>query len=93
LVVGQFGKETSQTRDYCVAEKATLRAARPDPSLRKSGLLRMTIKLHHYLAIHCTGQLGEFVGQFSAGQLFAAEFQANYISISIWRTTSFFLGQ
>jgi len=40
--VGQFDKEASQTRDYWVAENATLRAARPDPSLRKDGLLRMT---------------------------------------------------
>ena len=36
-------KETSQTRGYCVAKSATLRAARPDPSLRKDGLLGMTI--------------------------------------------------
>jgi hypothetical protein len=34
--------EASQTRDYCVAKNATLRAARPDPSLRKKRLLRMT---------------------------------------------------
>jgi len=46
--VVQFGKEAGQTRDYCVAENATFRAARPDPSLRKKRLLRMTIKLHHY---------------------------------------------
>jgi hypothetical protein len=43
-----FEKEASQTRDCCVAKAATLRAARPDPSLRKSGWLGMTIKLHHY---------------------------------------------
>jgi hypothetical protein len=36
-------REASQTRDYCVAKNATLRAARPDPSLRKERLLRMTI--------------------------------------------------
>jgi len=42
-VVGQVDKEASQTRDDCVARNATLRAARPDPSRRKSGLLRMTI--------------------------------------------------
>ena len=29
-------KEASQTRDCCVAKNATLRAARPDPSQRKS---------------------------------------------------------
>src|SRR5882724_5870684 len=46
-VVVQLGKEVSQTRDYCVAKNATLRAARPDPSLRKERLLRKTIKLHH----------------------------------------------
>ncbi len=33
-------REASQTRDYCVAKYATLRAARPDPSLRKERLLR-----------------------------------------------------
>src|SRR6202050_5085843 len=41
-------REASQTRDYCVAKNATRRAARPDPSLRKERLFRMTIKLHHY---------------------------------------------
>ena len=44
----QFDKEASQTRDYCVAKNATLRAARPDPSLRKERLFRMTIKLYRY---------------------------------------------
>jgi len=48
LVVVQFEKEASQTREFCVAKDATLRAARPDPSLRKNRLLRMTSKLHHY---------------------------------------------
>ncbi len=48
-VVLQFGKEASQAHDYCVARNATLRVARPDPSLRKERLLRMTIELHHYL--------------------------------------------
>ena len=47
-VVVQFGEEASQTRDYCAARNAALRAARPDPSLRKERLLRMTRKLHHY---------------------------------------------
>jgi hypothetical protein len=47
-VVVQFEKEASQTRDYCVAENTTHRAARPDPSLRKRRLFRMTTKLHHY---------------------------------------------
>src|SRR3989475_5137940 len=47
-VVVQLCKEASQTRDYCVERNATLRAARPDPSLRKERLLRMTMKLHHY---------------------------------------------
>jgi hypothetical protein len=54
-VVVQFGKEASQTRDYCVAKNATLRqaqgrllrAARPDPSLRKERLLGMTMKLRN----------------------------------------------
>jgi hypothetical protein len=49
-VVIQVDKEASQTRDYCVAKgrapstssgQAT-RAARPDPSLRKERLFRMT---------------------------------------------------
>ena len=44
---GSLIKEASQTRDYCVAKNATLRAARPDPSLRKKRLFRMTIKLGH----------------------------------------------
>ena len=35
-------KDASQTRDLCVAKNATLRAARPDPSLRKERLFRMT---------------------------------------------------
>ena len=39
-LVVQFGEEASQTRDYCVARNATLRAARPDPSLRKERLLQ-----------------------------------------------------
>ena len=47
-VVVQFGKDASQTRDYCVAKNATRRAARPDPSLRKERLFRMTIKVHHH---------------------------------------------
>jgi hypothetical protein len=50
--VVQFGKEASQTRDYCVAKNATHRAARPDPSLRKKRLLRMTIKPHTYRMKH-----------------------------------------
>jgi hypothetical protein len=44
----QFGEEASQTRDYCVAKNATLRAARPDPSLRKERAFRMTIKRHRW---------------------------------------------
>jgi hypothetical protein len=44
----QFDREASQTRDYCVArnpwlrsgQAATLRAARPDPSLRKERLFK-----------------------------------------------------
>src|ERR1035438_2222319 len=40
-----FEEEASQTRDYCVAKNATRRAARPDPSLRKKRLFRMTIRL------------------------------------------------
>jgi hypothetical protein len=44
----QFNREASQTRAYYAAKNATPRAARPDPSLRKERLFRMTIKLHHY---------------------------------------------
>src|ERR1700677_4757960 len=44
---GSVCKEASQTRDYCGAKNAPRRAARPDPSLRKKRLLRMTIKLNH----------------------------------------------
>ena len=47
---GEFNKEASQTREYCVEKSATLRAARPDSlgklgtgsSLRKERLFRMT---------------------------------------------------
>jgi hypothetical protein len=38
IVVREFGKEASQTRDYCVAKSATPRAARPDPSRDKKRL-------------------------------------------------------
>jgi hypothetical protein len=60
-VVVQFDKEASQTRDDCVAKNATLRAARPDPSLRTERLFRMTIKLPHYQSTAgslrlCSGQ-------------------------------------
>ena len=51
----QFGKEASQTRDYCVAKNATLRAARPDSSPRKERLFGMTIKLQRCLKIRFTG--------------------------------------
>ena len=44
----QFDKEAIQTRDSCIAQIAPFRADRSDPSLRKSGLLRITIKLHYY---------------------------------------------
>jgi len=48
LAVVRFDKEASRTRDCCVAKGATLRAARPDPSRRKGGLLGMTMKLLRY---------------------------------------------
>ena len=38
----QFDKEANQTRDYWVAENATLRAGRPDSSPRKERLFGMT---------------------------------------------------
>ena len=37
-----MNKEASQTRDYCIAKSAMLRAARPGSSLRKERLLGMT---------------------------------------------------
>jgi hypothetical protein len=46
VLLVQFDEEASQTRHYCAAEDETLGAARPDPSLRKERLLRMTSKLH-----------------------------------------------
>jgi hypothetical protein len=49
--VVQFDREASQTRGYCVAKNATHRAARPDPSLRKERLFRMTIELQHYQVV------------------------------------------
>ncbi len=36
----QVNKEANRTRDYSVAQNATFRAVRPDPSLRKRGLLQ-----------------------------------------------------
>src|SRR5437773_10342872 len=47
-VVVQFDKLASQTRDNCVARNATLRAARPDPSVRQERLFRMTIKTQQH---------------------------------------------
>jgi hypothetical protein len=47
-VTVQFDKEASQTRDYWVAKGATLRAARPDPSLRKKRSFRMTIRFDNF---------------------------------------------
>jgi hypothetical protein len=48
VVVVQFRKKASRARDYRVTKPATLRAARPDSSLRKERLLRMTIRPHHH---------------------------------------------
>jgi hypothetical protein len=42
--VAEDDREASQTRDYCVAKGAMRRAARPDPSLRRGRLFRMTIE-------------------------------------------------
>jgi hypothetical protein len=50
-MLAQFYKEASRTRDYCVAKDAPQRAVRPDPSLRKERLLRMTIK-SSFCAVH-----------------------------------------
>jgi hypothetical protein len=41
---------------YCVAKNATIRTVRPDPSLRKKRLFRMTIKLSHYYKPHGRGR-------------------------------------
>jgi hypothetical protein len=56
---GAVDREASQTRDYCVAKYATQRAARPDPSLRKERLLRMTI------GILCGGSGARALGNWS----------------------------
>jgi len=50
VLMVQFGKEASQTRDYFVA--GTRRFARLAQILRcaKNACFRMTIKLHHYPA-------------------------------------------
>jgi hypothetical protein len=42
MLAAERYKEASQTRDYRVANKATHRAARPDPSLHNPRLLGMT---------------------------------------------------
>jgi hypothetical protein len=49
-VAMQFGKEASQTRDYCVAKSTRHRAALPDPSAGKKHPTQMTTKLRHYSA-------------------------------------------
>ena len=51
--MGHFEMEAIQTRDCSVANTATLRADRPDPSLRNSGLLWMTTELTHYPLVGC----------------------------------------
>jgi hypothetical protein len=41
--VARLYREASQPRDWTAAKCAAVRAARPDPSLRKRGLLGMTV--------------------------------------------------
>src|SRR6202050_4776725 len=61
-ILVQFGKEARQTRPSVAfalsAQALWNRAARPDPSLRKERLLRMTIKPRHHqrclLLLHST---------------------------------------
>ena len=64
----QFNTEAGQTRDYCVAKNATLRAARSDPSLGKKRLLQDDIELRHHRAGRC---LCAFVGkdEYVAGKI------------------------
>lgn len=45
-VVMQFGRGCEPDARLAIAKSSTVRAARPDPSLRKGGLLGMTIQLH-----------------------------------------------
>src|SRR5438094_10621421 len=60
-VVVQFGKEASQTRDYCVARQR--RFARLAQILRcaKNACSRMTLKLHHHLTASARAQLADYI--------------------------------
>src|SRR5258708_24539944 len=42
----QLNMDASHTRDYCVAQNGTHRAARPDPSSAKCARVRMTTPIH-----------------------------------------------
>jgi hypothetical protein len=81
--VGQFDKEASQTRDYCVAKSATHRTARPDPSPRKKPLLRMTIKLIHYRKTSMTKLITNSAMLLSlAGAMFAQAGKAPSVTVA-----------
>src|SRR5580698_4750303 len=53
--VGDGSREASQTRDYCVAKDATLRAARPGPSFAQR-TLSLGIQLKVLLALNLSYQ-------------------------------------
>jgi len=65
-------KDAGQTRVYPVAKGAAVRAARPDPSLRKRRWLGMTIKLHHYLHSNDSLQNCEIGFGLGSSQIIAA---------------------
>ena len=69
-VVVQLSKEASLTRGGCVATTATLRAVRPDPSLRKSGLLGMTSKLQHHRNLGHLSRSGRDQPDWSVGSTY-----------------------
>jgi hypothetical protein len=61
-------KEASQTRDYCIAKSAMLRAARPGSSLRKERLLGMTNRRERLLGM--TNRRERLLGRQTGGSAF-----------------------
>jgi hypothetical protein len=59
-------KEASQTRDYCVAKSATLRAARPDPSFaQRTRSFRMTSKRPNQIVVRVSSGAQVTLANFS----------------------------
>jgi hypothetical protein len=59
-------REASQTRDYCVAKSATLRAARPDPSFaQRTRSFRMTSKRPNQIVVRVSGEAQVTLANFS----------------------------